>query len=579
MAKGLKLSKRNRSNPDLSNTLGIIYRSLKNWDLSLKYYNEAIRQAPKNASFLNNKANVLRDIGHFDEAIKIYILAIEAKPQNPVYHCNLAKVYNDNLNFKKAELSAINAQKLDPYNSEAFNNLGLALDGQSKSHAAEKAFIQALSIKNMNPEVHTNIGKLYFKIDQLEKAIYHTKLAIFFNSKTVEPYYNLCEIYDKTNKLEKFEEIIEIALVATKNNPSILLKKGQLEFRKKNYRECLSILRRVPLNKLTKAKVTVLHELMGKSFDHTGDYPKAYLNFESMNTNVETLAEATGICGEGYIQNVVRLTENFKEVDLRTQRPDLVKRAITPIFLIGFPRSGTTLLDTVLRSHPMINVIEEKPIVDTVVAHLGKPIDHKVIASLSKNTLDALRKIYIAELEKCCPNYKSKKVIVDKFPLNLIHVPIINAIFPNAKFIFMLRHPCDCVLSCFMQNFELNAAMVNFLDLTNTANLYSNIMKLWTVYLKNVNMNIEIVKYENLISDLEGTSKKIVNFLDLSWEPKMLEFHKTGLARSQIKTPSYSQVTEKLYSHADGRWKNYSKNLSCIIETLEPWIKEFSYSK
>jgi len=579
LAKGLKLSKRNRSNPDLSNTLGIIYRSLKNWDLSLKYYNEAIRQAPKNASFLNNKANVLRDIGHFDEAIKIYILAIEAKPQNPVYHCNLAKVYNDNLNFKKAELSAINAQKLDPYNSEAFNNLGLALDGQSQSHAAEKAFIQALSIKNMNPEVHTNIGKLYFKIDQLEKAIYHTKLAIFFNSKTVEPYYNLCEIYDKTNKLEKFEEIIEIALVATKNNPSILLKKGQLEFRKKNYRECLSILRRVPLNKLTKAKVTVLHELMGKSFDHTGDYPKAYLNFESMNTNVETLAEATGICGEGYIQNVVRLTENFKEVDLKTQRPHFVKRSITPIFLIGFPRSGTTLLDTVLRSHPMINVIEEKPIVDTVVAHLGKTVDREVIAALSKNTLDALRKIYIAELEKCCPNYKSKKVIVDKFPLNLIHVPIINAIFPNAKFIFMLRHPCDCVLSCFMQNFELNAAMVNFLDLTNTANLYSNIMKLWTIYLKNINMNIEIVKYEDLISDLEGTSKKIVNFLDLSWEPKMLEFHKTGLARSQIKTPSYSQVTEKLYSHADGRWKNYSKNLGCIIETLEPWIKEFSYSK
>ena len=398
MAKGLKLSKRNRSNPDLSNTLGIIYRSLKNWDLSLKYYNEAIRQAPKNASFLNNKANVLRDIGHFDEAIKIYILAIEAKPQNPVYHCNLAKVYNDNLNFKKAELSAINAQKLDPYNSEAFNNLGLALDGQSKSHAAEKAFIQALSIKNMNPEVHTNIGKLYFKIDQLEKAIYHTKLAIFFNSKTVEPYYNLCEIYDKTNKLEKFEEIIEIALVATKNNPSILLKKGQLEFRKKNYRECLSILRRVPLNKLTKAKVTVLHELMGKSFDHTGDYPKAFLNFEAMNANVETLAKATGICGEGYTRNVVRLSENFREVDLKTQRPHFVKRAITPIFLIGFPRSGTTLLDTVLRSHPMINVIEEKPIVDTVVAHLGKTVDREVIAALSKNTLDALRKIYIAEL-------------------------------------------------------------------------------------------------------------------------------------------------------------------------------------
>jgi hypothetical protein len=130
-----------------------------------------------------------------------------------------------------------------------------------------------------------------------------------------------------------------------------------------------------------------------------------------------------------------------------------------------------------------------------------------------------------------------------------------------------------------MQNFELNEAMVNFLDLNTTAKLYSHIMELWSVYSKNINMNLEIVKYEDLIYDLEGTSKRIIKFLDLSWERKMLEFHKTGLARSQIKTPSYNQVTEKLYTHADGRWKNYSTNLSHIIKTLEPWIKKFSYTK
>jgi hypothetical protein len=227
----------------------------------------------------------------------------------------------------------------------------------------------------------------------------------------------------------------------------------------------------------------------------------------------------------------------------------------------------------------MIGVIEEKPIVDTVVANLSDIVDHRSITGLSKNTLDTLKEIYIAELEKLSSNYKSKKVIIDKFPLNLIHAPLINRIFPDAKFILMLRHPCDCVLSCFMQNFELNEAMVNFLDLNTTAKLYSHIMELWSVYSKNINMNLEIVKYEDLIYDLEGTSKRIIKFLDLSWERKMLEFHKTGLARSQIKTPSYNQVTEKLYTHADGRWKNYSTNLSHIIKTLEPWIKKFSYTK
>ena len=130
-----------------------------------------------------------------------------------------------------------------------------------------------------------------------------------------------------------------------------------------------------------------------------------------------------------------------------------------------------------------------------------------------------------------------------------------------------------------MQNFALNEAMANFLDLTTTAKLYSNIMSLWSVYSKNININVEIVKYEHLIYDLEGTTKKILNFLDLSWNKKLLEFHKTGLARSQIKTPSYSQVTQKIYNHADGRWQNYSRNLSGAIKLLEPWIEEFAYTK
>lgn len=579
MAEGLKLSKRQKVDPNLSNTLGIIYRSLKKWNLSLNHYNQALSKEPQNASFLNNKANVLREIGSLNEAIKYYILAIEANPQNPLYHCNLAKVYNDNLNFKKAEFSAKNAQKLDPLNFEVFNNLGLALEGQNKPHAAETAYTQALSIENKNPQAHTNIGKLYFKIDKLERAVHHTKQAIFFKPEAVEPYYNLCEIYEKTSKLDEFEKTIQIALIATKNNPSILLKKGQLEFRKKNYKKCLSILQGVPLDRLTKAKITVLHELMGKSFDYTEDHSKAFLHFELMNSSATELAATNEISGVGYLNNVVRLRESFEDASYQTRKPRTVKGSLAPTFIIGFPRSGTTLLDTILRSHPMIGVIEEKPIVDTVVANLSDIVDHRSITGLSKNTLDTLKEIYIAELEKLSSNYKSKKVIIDKFPLNLIHAPLINRIFPDAKFILMLRHPCDCVLSCFMQNFELNEAMVNFLDLNTTAKLYSHIMELWSVYSKNINMNLEIVKYEDLIYDLEGTSKRIIKFLDLSWERKMLEFHKTGLARSQIKTPSYNQVTEKLYTHADGRWKNYSTNISHIIKTLEPWIKKFSYTK
>ena len=128
-----------------------------------------------------------------------------------------------------------------------------------------------------------------------------------------------------------------------------------------------------------------------------------------------------------------------------------------------------------------------------------------------------------------------------------------------------------------MQNFDLNEAMVNFLTLEDTAHLYSNVMTLWSIYTDKLNLDIETIKYEHLISNFEETASKVLNFIGLEWDPKLLEFYKTGRSRSKIMTPSYHQVTEKLYKHADGRWKNYSREFKANSIILKPWLTQFSY--
>jgi hypothetical protein len=247
--------------------------------------------------------------------------------------------------------------------------------------------------------------------------------------------------------------------------------------------------------------------------------------------------------------------------------------------MIGFPRSGTTLLDTILRSHPSIEVIEEKPIVLNLInsLHELQNGDLEGLKKIRKNEIQKFRKVYFDSLESEIKNIDNSKIYIDKFPLNIIYVGEIFRIFPKAKFIISLRHPCDCVLSSFMQTFSINNAMANFLNLEDSAKLYDLVMKLWIQYTSIFPINYYEVRYENLVENLETTVKPLLKFLELPWHDSVSEFYKTAKKGPQIKTPSYDQVIKPIYSEASGRWKMYKKQTTNIYPILEPWIKKFNY--
>ena len=196
---------------------------------------------------------------------------------------------------------------------------------------------------------------------------------------------------------------------------------------------------------------------------------------------------------------------------------------------------------------------------------------HKILSKKKlhkKKLLTAEKATNIVYKQERYLENKKTKTLFYKMPLNIIYIAEILRFFPNAKFIFALRNPYDSVLSCFMQQFELNPAMKNFTSLESSAILYDLVMKLWTIYKNVFSINCHFIKYEDLVTDFEKTTKEIFKFLEIDWSENTKNFHVTAKKRLNISTPSYNQITSPLYSRSIGRWKNYEKEFKGLKNIL-----------
>jgi hypothetical protein len=165
----------------------------------------------------------------------------------------------------------------------------------------------------------------------------------------------------------------------------------------------------------------------------------------------------------------------------------------------------------------------------------------------------------------------------DKMPLNIVHAGLIKRLFPRARFILALRHPCDVCLSCLMQNFSLNHSMAVFCSLDDTIRFYREVFSLWERYMETLNLSVVTVRYEDMTRDLRGSTEPVLNFLGLEWDERLLAFHEHARGRGYIATPSYAQVTQPLYGHAVARWQRYGPKLMAAAEELYAEIERFGY--
>lgn len=255
------------------------------------------------------------------------------------------------------------------------------------------------------------------------------------------------------------------------------------------------------------------------------------------------------------------------------------KDAPPPVFLVGFPRSGTTLLGRILDAHPAITLMEERPPLRKALETLQEtglryPED---VPDMPGEALTDARQAYWQAVAKEA-GAAGKTLILDKLPLNILYLPLIRALFPGARIIHALRHPMDAVLSAFMQNFAPNGAMKNFLDIRHAAEFFARVDAFLAARRDSPDDAFITVRYEDVVTDFEKTVGGLLEHLGLDWDAGITRYREKAQKAGRIGTPSYEQVVRPLYTGSIGRWKNYAGQLANIRPVLEPAAKRLGYT-
>ena len=560
--------------------LAVLNAQTKKFEQAKLLLEKAIQIKPEMPELYNSLGLVYRDMGNFDHSLTFFKKAIQIQPNFAIAYNNLAIVYKDLNNLEKAEKNFLYSIKIDPNNSDPYNNLGLVYKDSNQNDKAKEVFEKSLKLNPKNLHTLNNLGNLYKNLGQIDSAEKYFYEAIEINTKFLDSYINLLVMYERTNLNDKLKKIIDDANEIFPSNFIIKLFHGQYLYKIKKYLEAIECLNNISFaqNQINRERLRCL--ILAKSHDKLGNINDSF-NFFKKTNEINSHQKKKDIDKNQTLKVIKERFNFFKNEKIDSTFLDNYNKInFDPVFLIGFPRSGTTLLDTILRSHPSIEVIEEKPIVEELMVSINKETagDLKNLKHLNQNQIEILQNQYLQGIKKYTDNRMSSKIFIDKMPLNIIHVGEIIRIFPNAKFILSLRHPCDSVLSCFMQSFKLNNAMANFLDIKSSAHMYDSVMKLWMQYIRLFSINLHVVKYENIINNFDSTIRNTLNFLSLPWSDDVKKFYDTANKRKLISTPSYDQVNQPLYSDSVNRWQKYNNKISNILPTLEPWIKEFEYN-
>lgn len=251
-----------------------------------------------------------------------------------------------------------------------------------------------------------------------------------------------------------------------------------------------------------------------------------------------------------------------------------------PVFVVGFPRSGTTLLEQMLDAHPRLQSMDERPFLNTLANQLENSTGFRIprdLGRLDQRDCDELRKGYLILACGKVPRRWGAR-LVDKNPLNMLHLPMIHRMFPRAKFILALRHPCDVILSCYMQNFRAATLAVAGQTLEHLARTYVAAMENWLYHVEILRPDVFVSRYEDLVTDAPERTRRIAEFLGLDNADSMLEFAARAREKGFIKTPSYTQVIEPIYGKSIGRWQRYQKYFEPVLPILRPMLDYWSYT-
>jgi tetratricopeptide (TPR) repeat protein len=529
------------------------------------------------------QVEALMRAGNLPEAKRASRAAVERGASHPNLFI-LAGLYEIDAGAPdKALVFAQRARALKPRSAEAAMVLGLALAHLGRHREAIAAYDESLRYQPGDPALHFNKGLALEEIHEWPRAKREYERAVELDPQHAEALALLASLNAADGDAKKAGEYAQRSYRLKPGLPAAIVALAQWELNEGRFDAVLA--KAAPLAGDARARPvnrSIAEGLVADALDGLGRHAEAFAHYARSNALFKEFYrpsfERSGL--ERMLARARRMGAYFGTADLTRWRncdAGLYRAPVeTHVFLVGFPRSGTTLLEQVLAAHPDVESLEERDSLAGAMAEFILPPDglHR-LAALDGDALSRFRDAYWSEARAAGVKL-NRQVFIDKLPLNALNWGLIAKLFPNARMLFALRDPRDVVLSCFRRRFRISSFMYELLSLDTAAGFYAATMELCEFCRHNLTLETFASRYEDLVADFEPHVRGLCGFLGIEYDEAMKDF--AGKTRSRmIRTPSQAQVARGLYSSGRGQWRAYRDQLAPVMPVLASWIPRFGY--
>jgi tetratricopeptide (TPR) repeat protein len=535
------------------------------FDDAFAAYSDVLRIMPEHEEALHYMGLLAQQSGKSHDAVKLIQRSLELKHDNPDALNHLGQVYIALDDFATAEQCFRQALAYERNHFHAINNLANCFKQAGNLKTALIHYERALDIEPRNPICLFNIGSTLIALGRHWDAIEYLTKATHYERNNFIAHHKLGVSFEQLGKFEEaqyhFQKALEYnpayydSLAALLNSPAYDATEEQAETARKALRE----------GELADDTRIRLEHALGKYFDKHGDYERAYSHFKRSNDIQKANAKHFDL------ESITATFDHYIDFYTAEQIEQLAQygsRDERLIFVVGMPRTGTSLTEQILASHTAVHGAGELKLMQKIEARLAAPINQGglggLVASespLTPQSIDYLCRIYIDGLKAKSPDSAIR--IVDKFPMNWMHLGLISILFPKAKIISCHRNPLDIAISCFTVLFKMENDFTN--DLRYFGRYYKEYQRLMNHWMNVLPATVFEMNYEDTVAVPDTQIRKLIAFCDLPWEDACLRYEENARA---VRTPSNWQVRQKMYSSSVGRWKNYEKFLADLKETL-----------
>lgn len=549
---------------------GHMAQEADDFDRAIFCYRIVAKAQPDDWSIWNNLGNALSASGNAQEAAVVLEHSVKLAPDSAPIRLNLGNTLIQAGRADDAERVLRDAAETFPDDPNPLLSLFNMYHGMGQEDASYEAIREAARRAPTSAPIQSDFGQEAARRNDYAIAEPAFEAALVIQPDLGPAYVGLAAVYERMNRDPELDPLFERATKAGVDTQSIAFIEALRHKRRDNIDAAFAALEQAGDVVVAGRK----HHLRGIMLDRLGRHEEAFAAFTAMNEH--------WIADPSHPVERALIYRNTARQAMETLTPEWIESWSndtepspwpTPIFLLGFPRSGTTLLDTILMGDPKIRVMEEEGFIVEIEESLGGILS---LPSLTVAQLAEARAAYFAKV-KAREGALDGVQIVDKHPMHLNKVAVIRRLFPDAKFVLALRHPADVVLSCFLTNFRINNAMANFLRLEDAAELYDLSFAHWEKARALFDLPVGTVVYERLVEDKDRELRPLFDWLGLQWPGEQFDHRDAARARGTVATASYAQVTEPIYTRASGRWTKYRTQLEPVLPLLESWIKHHKY--